>query len=150
MNTADGFIYVSDEFPAWYRQAIEAIWPLYDKSTNEFVHDFARQAWDALKQDPSVNPKHRNKMMSVIAEMPQRVRASGTAAFRLTPKFNQLAVLDTYREFLREQLGLATLTIYSSSDSAAPDQANKKATAVPLKPVFTFGGEKKVSAKHRK
>ena len=81
--------------------------------------------------------------MNLVADMPNRIKADGPAAFNLAAPFDQVALLKSNQEFLREQLGLAALSIYSASDADAPDHDNKKATAVPLKPVFTFSGEKK-------
>lgn len=142
VNTDDGYVYVSDEFPAWHQKAIKALLPFFDSSTNDFATDFKRKVSDILKEDASIKADTK-KIMSLIADMPNRVKESGSAAFNLAATFDQLALLNAHREFLREQLGLATLTIYSASDAEAPDHDNKKATAVPLKPVFTFGGEKK-------
>lgn len=149
VNTSDGFVYVSDEFPAWHQKAIKAILPFFDAATGTFAEDYKKKVADALKDDASIKADTK-KIMSLIAEMPNRVNEMGAVAFNLVAPFDQRALLTTHSEFLREQLGLTSLTIYSASDASAPDHDNKKATAVPLKPAFTFAGEKKKVEKKKK
>ncbi|ELR12090.1 leucine-tRNA ligase [Acanthamoeba castellanii str. Neff] len=142
VDTANGYVYVSDEFPSWHQKAIKALLPLFNAATGEFEPDFKKKVSDALKEDTSLKADTK-KVMNLVADMPNRIKADGPAAFNLAAPFDQVALLKSNQEFLREQLGLAALSIYSASDADAPDHDNKKATAVPLKPVFTFSGEKK-------
>jgi leucyl-tRNA synthetase len=142
VDTANGYIYVSDEFPVWHQKAIKALLPLFNAATGEFEPDFKKKLSDALKDDASLKADTK-KVMNLVADMPNRIKADGPAAFDLVAPFDQLALITSQQEFFREQLGLATLTVYSSSDPDAADHDNKKSSAVPLKPVFTFAGEKK-------
>jgi leucyl-tRNA synthetase len=147
VDTTHGCVYVSDEFPAWHVKAVSALRPLFDSATNEFEPDFQKKVLDALlEQDASLFKAGnvRKKVMKLVADMPNRIKANGAAvAFSLAAPFDQLALLDSNREFLREQLGLAALSVHSASDPDAPDHHNKKAAAVPLMPVFTFVSERK-------
>ncbi len=142
VDATNGYVYVSDEFPSWHQKAIKALLPLFDSATCEFEPDFKKKISDTLKEDASLKADTK-KVMNLVADMPNRVKAEGPAAFNLAAPFDQLALLRSHQEFLREQLGLAVLAVYSASDAYAPDHDNKKATAVPLKPVFTFASEKK-------
>jgi len=142
VDSANGYIYVSEEFPSWHQKAIKALLPFFDPSSNEFEADFKKKVADALKNDPQIPQADTKKIMNLVADMPNRIKADGPDAFNLIAPFDQMALLTEQQEFLREQLGLASLAIYSASNSETPDHDNKKSTAVPLKPVFTLGGEK--------
>lgn len=147
-NTEDGFIYVGESFPAWHEKAIEAIAPFYNKEQNDFG-DFAeakRKVVDALKGDGALK-KDMQKVMGLVSDMPNRIRAEGEAALSLKWPFDQRALFDGQVEFMREQLGLRSLTVYSSADPGAPDIEGKKSSPVPGSPLFTFAGEKKAKAK---
>jgi len=151
VDTSVGHIYVSDVWPQWHQTGVTALKKLYRPETNDFPDDYKRQVADLLKGDKSITKETNKKIMTLVALMPERVKAEGPSALELTIPFDQREVLarDGF-ELIREGLGLTTLHVHSSSDQSAPDIEGKKSQAVPGKPIFTFAGEKKVVAKQPK
>jgi leucyl-tRNA synthetase len=142
VNTDHAYVYVSDTFPWWHQRAIAALVPLFNAATGTFRPDYKKAVVDMLKGDAALKP-YWKKLMSLVAAMPERIERMGPAAFSTAAPFDQLALLEEHRAFLEEQLGIGRLTVVSVSAADALDADGQRHTVAPLRPAFTFVGEKR-------
>jgi leucyl-tRNA synthetase len=146
VDVETGYVYVSNTYPHWHRVAIEALQQVYDKEANKFPEDYKQKLANIFKGNNEIK-KDMNKIMSLVAVMPERIKTEGEKALSLAIAFDEAEVLGRDgRQLLMDSLGLKTVHIYLASDESAPDVEGKKSHAVPGKPIFTFGGEKRAGA----
>jgi len=133
-----GYIYVAEDYPEWVKHVMSVLREQYRKETNDFHPDFKKIASVEIrkKTDKKLH-KDMGKMMGFVAIIEDKVKASGEKALSLEIPFNEKEFLLGQKEFIRTQLNLETLEIFSSTENNAPDPEKKKDTATPSSPSFS-------------
>eukprot|EP01090_Pellita_catalonica_P001695 TRINITY_DN1144_c0_g4_i1.p1 TRINITY_DN1144_c0_g4~~TRINITY_DN1144_c0_g4_i1.p1 ORF type:complete len:802 (-),score=148.37 TRINITY_DN1144_c0_g4_i1:83-2251(-) len=132
-----GYLYYSSSFPEWKIAAVTKMKELYtgDKA-NPFPKTFKKTISGALSKFG--NKRDMGKKMGYVALIEGKVKKQGVDAMKLDIPFKEVEFLEEMKDFIRTQLELEKLDLYSSEDADAPDPKKKKDNSSPLAPSFSF------------
>jgi len=143
-NLADSlYLYVAADLPAWKKQVMEIMKSLYRKDTNDFAPTFRKDASALINK--IANKKEAGRMMGFVGELADKVKTEGDKAIDFVVPFDEKEFLETQIDYIKAQLNLISVQVFSGEDEKAIDPEKKKQSAYPLEPSFTFSTRKNTS-----
>jgi len=127
-------IYIATSFPEWQEVTLVMLREMYAKSNQFPPQDEIASQIKKIEKFQKMIPK----IMSFVAAVRDDVKIRGSAAFELSMPFDETQVLRNNADFIRRSLELQQIFIYTSTDTNAPDPADKRDSAAPGKPSAVF------------
>jgi len=126
-KVTEATIFVSLEFPEWYKKALQYLQTVYNQDSRSFVPDEQIVEYFKLQKDLD---KFMQKIMSLIVEVKKNVVQQGFDALRLELPFIEKDFIESNLAYIKATLEIENITV------AVEDPAQPKTNATPGKPVI--------------